>query len=80
MSARLIDVSQLEPPEPMQVALAELETLANDDYLVLQHRREPFPLYAMLATMGFEHRTRPGCDTAFEIVIWRRSGPRPEEL
>ena len=79
MRARHVDVSELDPPQPMLVALAELRELAGDEYLVLAHRREPVPLYAMLETMGFAHRAQPGRRAAFEILIWRRSGPSPSE-
>jgi hypothetical protein len=78
LRCRTVDVSALEPPQPMEVALAALRELAADEYLVLQHRREPVPLYAMLAAMGFCHRVRPGRATAVEVVIWRAGGEAPE--
>lgn len=78
MPARIVDVSGLEPPQPMQVALEQLRTLGAEDYLVLQHRREPIPLYAMLGQLGFAHRVRKGAATAIEVVIWRRGTPEPE--
>ncbi|MCA8976686.1 MAG: DUF2249 domain-containing protein [Planctomycetes bacterium] len=78
MRERRIDVSELEPPQPMTVVLEALQALAEDEYVVLAHRREPFPLYAMLPGLGFAHRTRKGRATAFEVLIWRRAGPTPE--
>jgi hypothetical protein len=75
--ARFVDVSELEPPRPMEVALAQLRGLAPGEHLVLAHRREPVPLYALLGPMGFQHRVRPGRHTAFEIVIWRADEPSP---
>lgn len=75
--ARFVDVSELEPCRPLEVALAELRSLAADEYLVLGHRREPVPLYAMLPAMGFSHRVRKGRTTPFEIVIWRSVQPPP---
>lgn len=68
--ARIVDVSDLEPPRPMEVALATLRELADDEYLVFRHRREPFPLYAMLTEMGFSYRVRAGTVTPIEVVIW----------
>lgn len=79
MRARIVDVSDLPPPEPMQVAIAELQRLAADEYLVLAHRREPHPLYTLLATMGYRHRTRRGRATAFEVLIWRGDDAPPED-
>lgn len=75
---RIVDVSGLEPPQPMQVALANLRELAADEYLVLRHRREPIPLYAMLRELGFVHRARKGSVTAIEVVIWRQGEEDPE--
>jgi hypothetical protein len=76
--ARVVDVSELEPPEPMTVALATLRDLAPDEYLVLRHRREPIPLYAMLTGLGFAWRLRTGSVTAFEVLIWRKADAEPE--
>ena len=80
MRARYVDVSDLEPPEPMVVAVTESQKLEPDEFLVLAHRREPFPLYTMLETMGFAHCARKGSRTAFEILIWRSSGPLSRRL
>lgn len=68
---RLLDVSELEPCEPMERTLEAVEELGPGDYLRVLHRREPFPLYRILTERGFEHRTVPGEHTAFEIFIWR---------
>jgi len=78
--ARIVDTSGLEPPEPMQRVLAELDTLAEDEYLVMRHRREPVPLYVILATRSFRHHVRPGAAASFEVVILRASGPVPDEV
>ena len=75
--ARTGDVHDLEPPRPMQVVLDALRTLEDGEHLVVRHRREPFPLYPMLAELGFVHRVRPGTATRFEIVIWRATEPDP---
>lgn len=75
---RRLDVSRLEPPEPMVQALAALRELGADEYLVIAHRREPVPLYDLLPGLGFRHRVQQGAATAFEIVIWRQAGPEPE--
>ncbi len=70
---RLVDVSELEPCEPLERALAAADSLRPGEYLRLLHRREPFPLYRILADRGFAHRTVPGDRTAFEVFIWRRT-------
>jgi uncharacterized protein (DUF2249 family) len=67
---RFLDVSDLEPPEPLDAALAAVDTLRTGEYLCMRHRREPFPLYQMLARDGFSHRTVVEGDRAFLILIW----------
>ena len=69
---RVLDVSALEPCEPLERSLAAAEELAPGDHLRILHRREPFPLYDLLAARGFAHRTVPGTRTAFEVLVWRR--------
>ena len=65
-----LDVSDLEPCEPLQRTLAALQTLKEGDYLRVLHRREPHLLYPLLEKSGFEWRTREGGEAAFEILIW----------
>lgn len=71
MAERVLDVSDLEPCEPMERSLAAVAELAPGDHLRILHRREPFPLYEILAERGFNHRTIPGRRTSFEILVWR---------
>ena len=71
MSERVLDVSELAPPEPFERVLAALETLAAGEYLRMLHRREPLLLYPWLQEHGFEWLTQPGRATEFEIIIWR---------
>lgn len=68
---RFLDVSDLEPCEPLERSLAAIEELAPGDHLRILHRREPFPLYDLLTARGFEHRTVPGGRTAVEVFVWR---------
>lgn len=74
---RIVDVSELEPPEPLTVALEAVRELSGDELLVLRHRREPFPLYTMLAEMGFSYNVRKGTVTPVEVVIWLGRGEVP---
>ena len=41
MRERLLDVRGLEPPEPLERVLAEMETLGTDERICMVHRREP---------------------------------------
>lgn len=72
MSAvRILDVSELAPPEPMERILAELESLAAGEYLRVLHRREPWPLFPLLEQRGFRHDMRQRQPPGFAILIWR---------
>lgn len=64
-----LDVSALEPPEPMERVLEALGELAEGDRLRVVHRRQPFPLYDLLRQMGHEWETTEA-QGRFEILIW----------
>lgn len=67
-----LDVSMLEPCEPMEQTLAAIERLTEGDYLKVIHRREPHLIYPMLEQAGFAWRTEPGGPSEFQVFIWRR--------
>jgi hypothetical protein len=75
---RRLDVSSLEPPEPLVLTLEQAETLRPGEYLRMLHRRKPCLLYERLERAGFLHDTRNGRDAECEVFIWRR-GDEPAE-
>ena len=72
---RLIDGRDLLPPEPLELALAELATLAPGEELVMLLRCEPLPLYSILERNGFCYRSKLRPDGANEVRIQKRSRP-----
>jgi hypothetical protein len=66
---RLIDGRDMQPPEPLERALAELATLAPGEELVMLLRCEPLPLYAMLDRNGFRYRATLRPDGTNEVRI-----------
>lgn len=70
--ARILDVSALPAPEPLEQVLAALPSLGPGEYLHVLHRREPWPLFELLEAEGFEAHMQPGGPAGFEILIWRR--------
>ncbi len=68
---RRIDVRELEPPEPLEIALDMAHKLQPGEYLRMLHRREPFPLYRLLKQDGFRYRLYSGGECPYEILIWR---------
>lgn len=73
-----LDVSELEPCEPLERTLAAIRLLRKGDYLRVLHRREPHPLYQLLAQGGFSWRTQSGHTSRFEILIWRNGDSSAE--
>ncbi len=78
MSEQTIDVSTLEPPEPMERILDALADLPEGGWLRVLHRRDPTPLYRMLRDMGYRWETRHLGPARFEILIWPASLAHPD--
>lgn len=65
-----VDVSELQPPEPMEIILEHLERLQNGQYILMIHRMQPHPLYNILMDNGFRYKV----DTSqglIHIFIWK---------
>ncbi len=67
----LLDVSDLSPPEPLELTLETADRLLPGQYLRMQHRRDPCMLYGNLENNGFKYSQREGSTTAVELFIWR---------
>ena len=67
----LLDVSDLEPPEPLVLTLEAAEQLQPGQYIRMLHRREPCMLYDNLDDTVFRHYQRKGTSSAVEVFIWR---------
>jgi uncharacterized protein (DUF2249 family) len=80
MSKRELDVSMLEPPEPMQQIIDAIGTLMPGEYLKVLHHREPFPLYPILGKEGFSYYACHGKEIPYEIYIWRCIDAEANEL
>ncbi len=66
---RVIDGRGMEPPEPLERAMAELATLAPGEELVMLLRCEALPLYAILDRNGFGYKARLQPDGSNEVRI-----------
>lgn len=67
----LLDVSELEPPEPLTLTLEAAASLLPGQYLRMLHRREPCMLYGNLDEQHFKYLQRKGTLSAVEVFIWR---------
>lgn len=66
---RLIDGRDMQPPEPLERAVAELEQLSPGGELVLLLPCEPLPLYAILDRGGYRYQATRRADGSHQIHI-----------
>lgn len=66
----VLDVHELQPPEPMEIAMKELTALSQGAYIKMIHRMQPFPLYDILLDNGFRYKVED-CEQGFNIYIWK---------
>ncbi len=72
MRERLLDVRDLEPPEPLERVLAELDTLEPDECIRMLHRRDPHLLYPILEREHFAHETSVTDEGLIQVLIWHK--------
>ncbi len=70
---RIIDGRDLQPPEPLELTLAALDTLGPGEELVLLLYCEPHPLYSILQRNGYQYSTITLEDGTNQIRISQRS-------
>lgn len=75
----VIDVSELEPPEPLVLTLEAADKLASGEYLRMRHRRFPCLLHDNLSERGFSESIRCGKSVACEVFIWRNGDAEAEQ-
>lgn len=75
----LLDVRNMELPEPLLRALAELESLSPGDYLRMLSHRDPVLLYPMLKSQGFSYTRQQDSGGINEILIWRNGDVAAEQ-
>ncbi len=66
----LLDVSALEPPEPLELTLQAAEQLKPGQHLRMLHRRHPCLLFGNLENNHFKYIQRKGTTAAVEVFIW----------
>lgn len=66
---RVIDGRDLQPPEPLELALAALDILPDDEELVLLLYCQPHPLFQILRRNGYAWSEDIQPDGTHEIRI-----------
>lgn len=67
-----MDLSNLQPPEPMVKVFETLPKLNNDQTLTIITHHKPFPLYERLQTMGYEFTPEELPDGKCKSIIKRK--------
>jgi hypothetical protein len=67
--ATVIDGRELQPPEPLELALTVLDTLPDSEELVMLLYCQPHPLYQALRRNGYVWEEIALPDGCFEIHI-----------
>ena len=71
MRETLLDVSELETPEPLVVALRALETLEEDEVLLFVHRMNPRHLFGEIEARAMRYEILEDEPGRFSMKIWR---------
>ena len=73
-----IDVSELQPPEPMEIVLEQLDKIKAGQYIRMIHRMQPHPLYNILMDNGFRYKVDE-TQGLINIYIWKGTDKEAEE-
>jgi len=74
-----LDVSTLEPCEPMEQVLAAVTQLKGGDVLHVYHRMPPTPLFPLLQQQHFTWHMCTGRQHPIEIFIWQEADKQAAE-
>lgn len=74
-----LDVFELQPPLPMDMALDAMEKLESGQYIKMIHRMEPHPLYNILFDNGYKYKVKT-INNQFEIFIWKAVDKTADQL
>jgi uncharacterized protein (DUF2249 family) len=68
---RTLDVRDFACPEPADMVLEAVSTLAEGQYLEVIHFQEPKLLYPQLQKRGFAFLVQKGEKPIIKVLIWR---------
>ena len=76
----LIEVYELQAPQPMELVLDALDTLQPGEHIKMIHRMQPFPLFKILDENGFRYKVKDSDISAFDIYIWHAKDKDTEKF
>lgn len=65
----VVDGRGLEPPEPMELAVAALDKLQPGQHLRFLIHRQPYPLYDLLRRYDYNYETTALAEGGFAVLI-----------
>jgi uncharacterized protein (DUF2249 family) len=71
MEVILLDVRELDPPEPLTRTLEALSVLGVGQRLRVLLRREPYPLYGILQRENYQYESEFSAEEGCSVLIWR---------
>lgn len=75
---QFLDVSMLEPCEPLERSVDAARKLVQGDFLHILHRQEPRLLFPLLQDSGYRWEKRFSA-RGHEIYVWRENDPVAEQ-
>ena len=66
-----IDCRELEPPEPFVKVMEAVNTLSEDEAVLMIHRKKPRLLLPKLEELGMKYELTEKGESEIELLIWR---------
>ncbi len=63
------DATELEHPQPLEIAMTHLQKLDAGSYLYMRHRKNPLPLLQIAQNNGFFSLSREDAEGIWHILV-----------
>ena len=80
LTKQFIDTRELEHPEPMQMAMKVLQSLDDNAYLYMLHKKKPLPLIDLATENKFQVHTHEDNAQQWHILIAKNTTLALSEL
>lgn len=80
MKKILLDAREMEHPIPLQLALNHLQSMRDNDYLYMIHRKQPIPLIEVAKEKKFAYFTYQDKNETWHILICKNPKAELEGL
>jgi len=80
MGKIFLDAREMEHPEPLQVSLAHLQSMNDNDYFYMLNLKNPIPLIEIAKEKDFFHLEQQDGSENWHIIITKNSELVLEDL